>query len=205
MRAGDVRARDARRCSASRSRHERAHPFRCRAATRMVDVSRQGGDRAGRGRRRRACVMRPETLALIEQRRRREGRRAGGRAARRHHGRQAHRRADPALPPAGADLRSRSSWPARRTPAVEITATCRVTGRTGVEMEALTAVERRRADRLRHVQGGRPRHGDHRHPAACTRPAASPARSRPPSLMLMLGRGSAGADRRGASTPCRAE
>ncbi len=64
--------------------------------------------------------------------------------------------------------------------AVDISATCKLTGRTGVEMEALTAVARRRAHRLRHVQGGRPRHAHHRHPPACTRAAASPAASRPP-------------------------
>ena len=39
--------------------------------------------------------------------------------------------------------------------AVDITATCKLTGKTGVEMEALTAVVGRRPHRLRHVQGGR--------------------------------------------------
>ena len=39
--------------------------------------------------------------------------------------------------------------------AVEITATVRTTDRTGVEMEALTAVVGRRADRGRHGQGRR--------------------------------------------------
>ena len=49
---------------------------------------------------------------------------------------------------------------AGRRDAVEIAATVRTTGQTGVEMEALTAASRRRADGLRHVQGGRSRHAD---------------------------------------------
>ncbi len=50
--------------------------------------------------------------------------------------------------------------PAADGAAIDIAATVRTTGRTGVEMEALTAALGRRADRLRHVQGGRPRHAD---------------------------------------------
>ena len=48
--------------------------------------------------------------------------------------------------------------------AVAITATVRTTDRTGVEMEALTAVSRRRADRRRHGQGGRQGRRHHRRP-----------------------------------------
>ena len=44
--------------------------------------------------------------------------------------------------------------------AVEITATVRTTGRTGVEMEAPHRRQHRRPDRLRHVQGGGSRHAD---------------------------------------------
>ncbi len=44
-----------------------------------------------------------------------------------------------------------------------ITATAETTDRTGVEMEALTAVSRRRAHPLRHGQGARPGNGHHRH------------------------------------------
>ena len=70
-----------------------------------------------------------------------EGRRAGRGAARRDHGRQAHGRPDPALPSPAADARSRSSsTPEPEQGCVVVRATCRVTGRTGVEMEALTAV-----------------------------------------------------------------
>ena len=49
---------------------------------------------------------------------------------------------------------------------VEITATVKTTDRTGVEMEALTAVSRRRPDDDRHDQGDRPGGGDHRRPGA---------------------------------------
>ena len=48
--------------------------------------------------------------------------------------------------------------------AVEITATVRTTDRTGVEMEALTAVSVAGAHRRRHGQGRRQGRGDHRHP-----------------------------------------
>ena len=69
-----------------------------------------------------------------------EGRRAGGGAARRHHGRQAHGRPDPALPSAAADRGHGRARAGAGTGCVVVRATCRVTGRTGVEMEALTAV-----------------------------------------------------------------
>ena len=48
--------------------------------------------------------------------------------------------------------------------AVEITATVQTTDRTGVEMEALTAVSRRRPHRRRHGQGRRQGGGHHRRP-----------------------------------------
>ena len=43
---------------------------------------------------------------------------------------------------------------------LSIQATAKATARTGVEMEALTAVIARRPDCLRHVQGGGSRDGD---------------------------------------------
>ena len=50
--------------------------------------------------------------------------------------------------------------------AVHCTVQAETLGRTGVEMEALTAVQVGPADRLRHGQGDRPRHGDGEHPRA---------------------------------------
>ena len=44
---------------------------------------------------------------------------------------------------------------------IHVTTTCGVTGKTGIEMEALTAASVGVPHRLRHVQGRRPRHGDH--------------------------------------------
>ena len=134
-------AADGGEAPAARARaSERPHPFRRRRQRGMVDVSGQAGDRRAARPPAPASSMRPETLALIAARRGEEGRRAGRRAARRHHGRQAHGRPDPALPSA-ADLRRDGRSRARRAPrvAVEIAATVRTTGRTGVEMEALTA------------------------------------------------------------------
>ena len=68
---------------------------------------------------------------------------------------------------------------------VEITATVRTTGRTGVEMEALTAVSVAGLARDRHDQGHRPGRGDHRRPGA--RQVGRAARR--------LGRGRTGRDR----------
>ena len=48
---------------------------------------------------------------------------------------------------------------------IQIEAIVKVHGRTGVEMEALTGGERCCAHRLRHVQVGQPRNGDHAHSA----------------------------------------
>ncbi len=72
-------------------------------------------------------------------RRRAKGRRARGRADRRDPGGQAHRRADPAVPPAAAVVRRRGSFGGRDTGEITLTAEARTTGQTGVEMEALTA------------------------------------------------------------------
>ena len=71
--------------------------------------------------------------------RRTQGGHAGRRPARRDHGRQADAVADPALPPA-VDLRRHRRPRPSATTSVDIRATVRTTDRTGVEMEALTAV-----------------------------------------------------------------
>ena len=70
----------------------------------------------------------------------RQGRRAGGGGGGRCDGGQADGGADPALPPAGAGSRASRGAAGPELPGVRVTATARVTGRTGVEMEALTAV-----------------------------------------------------------------
>ena len=111
--------------------------------------------------------MRPATLDADRGRRHRQGRRARRGPARRHHG-------APSAPPTSSRSAIRCRSPRSRSSsicdaardAVEITRDLPVTGRTGVEMEALTAVSGRRPHRLRHVQGGRSRHADHGHPAA---------------------------------------
>ena len=103
----------------------------------MVDV----GDKQATDRRAlaRAVVrMSPETAAAVARGDAPKGDVVGDRAHRRHPGRQAHRGADPALPPA---RRSRS-WTCGievRDDRVEIETEARTTGPTGVEMEALTA------------------------------------------------------------------
>ncbi len=65
--------------------------------------------------------------------------------------------------------------PDEALPGLRVTATARVTGKTGVEMEALTAAIGRLPHHLRHGQGDRPRHGDRRDQAGAKRPAASRA------------------------------
>ncbi len=50
-------------------------------------------------------------------------------------------------------------------PGLRVTAFAKVEGKTGVEMEALTAVADRLPHHLRHGQGRRPRDADHRYPA----------------------------------------
>ena len=106
----------------------------------MVDVTdKPVTDRIATARGR--VAMAPATLALIVEGGGEEGRRACRRPARRHHGGQAHQRPDPAVPPAADLLGRRWNWRRRRTAAgIDIAATVRTTGRTGVEMEALTAV-----------------------------------------------------------------
>ena len=89
-----------------------------------------------------AIRMQPATLRADRRRQREEGRRARRGAHRRDPGRQAHRRADPAVPPAadhprGGRVRARRARRAR----VRCTAQVETLGRTGVEMEALTAVQ----------------------------------------------------------------
>ena len=127
-------------------------------AVRMVDV---GGKPLSRRRAvaRATVSMAPETVARL--RRAPEGRCADDRAARRDHGGQADERPDSALPPVAAHLRSTSSCRSSR-PGVEIEAVAETTAQTGVEMEALTAVDRRGLDRLRHGQGDRQGDDDHR-------------------------------------------
>ena len=84
--------------------------------------------------------MQPETLALIRAGRRQEGRRARHRAARRHHGGEEDPRADPALPSAAALEGDVDCVLDDTLPGVRVTADVKVSGQTGVEMEALTAV-----------------------------------------------------------------
>ena len=126
---------------AARAARARLSHLDRRGRARMVDVSAKavtaarGASRAARcGCDRRRCGDHRRGAA--------EGRRAGGRAARGHHGRQAHRRADPALSSAAAvRRRGRRSSPTPRTRCVSIESRgAASTARTGVEMEALTAV-----------------------------------------------------------------
>ncbi len=58
-----------------------------------------------------------------------------------------------------------SITPDRAAGVLRIRAEAATTGQTGVEMEAMTAATRRRADRLRHGQGRRARRRDRRGPA----------------------------------------
>ena len=93
-----------------------AHAPRREGRARMVDV---GGKAATeRWARARAVVrMAPEAAARVARGRRPEGRRRRGRAHRRHPGRQAHGRADPALPLAPAHPRRPRGRDRRRRPA----------------------------------------------------------------------------------------
>jgi len=129
---------------------------------RMVDVSAKEST-ARTATARGTVTMRPETLALDPVRRRAQGRCARRRPHRRHHGGQAHIRVDPALPSACAVVGFGRTDPDVARHAIDITVTCKLTGQTGVEMEALTQFPSPRY-RLRHVQGGRSRHAHWRHP-----------------------------------------
>jgi cyclic pyranopterin monophosphate synthase len=105
----------------------------------MVDV----GDKAETARTATAegrIRMPAETLAADRRGLGQEGRRADRRPARRDHGGQAHARPDPALPPLALTSVKVLLEPEPDPPGIRITATCKLAGRTGVEMEALTAV-----------------------------------------------------------------
>ena len=138
--------------------------------------------------------MSPETAARLA--RSAEGRRAGDGPARRDHGGEADRRADPALPPAAALPRRRASSRSRR-PASRSRRSAETTAQTGVEMEALTAAVGRRADRLRHGQGGR--QGDGRRGRAAAREDEGGRRVRAAVLTVSDGVSAASA-RIGAAT-----
>ena len=106
----------------------------------MVDVSAKPAT-ARRAVARGWVAMAPATLALVTAGTAAKGDVLGVARTRRHHGRQAHRRSDPALPPAGAlEGRGRPRCPNPSAGRVAIEATVATTGPTGVEMEALTAV-----------------------------------------------------------------
>ena len=120
------------------SMSERLHPFRrARATPAMVDVgAKPVTERTATARAR--VVMQPATAALIRSGGSEERRRAGRRAHCRHHGGQAHADLIPLchpLPISAVSLDLDAAEPS----AVEIAATVRTTGQTGVEMEALTA------------------------------------------------------------------
>ena len=128
------------RSDAPRAERRRLTHVDRRGRPRMVDVSAKPPDRPPRRRRGGGRRVAPETMSLVidggdAKGDVLDGRRAGGR-----HGRQAHVRADPAVPPARADRpRGRAS---RRTapPACSGSAPRpRRPGPTGVEMEAMTA------------------------------------------------------------------
>lgn len=107
-------------------------------AARMVDVSRKAetAREAIAGAR---VVMRPETLALILDRRISKGDVLG---VARIAGVMAAKRTSDLIPlchPLGLSSVEIDFTPDRRSASITVTATVRVTGRTGVEMEALTA------------------------------------------------------------------
>jgi cyclic pyranopterin phosphate synthase len=84
--------------------------------------------------------MQSATLALIMSGNAKR-RRAGHRPHRRHHGRQAHQRPDPPVPPAGAHARDGRFRSDAAANSVHCRAQVDTTGKTGVEMEALTSVQ----------------------------------------------------------------
>ncbi len=164
-------------------------------ASRMVDVSAKGATL--RSATASALIrMRPETLALILDRRVAKGdvfevaRLAGIMAAK--------RTGDliPLCHPLGIDGVD-VGFEAVDDTSVKVEATVTVLGRTGVEMEALTAVSIAALTDLRHVQGGRPRHG------RCPCPARSqvgrperrlPSRGRPARVALKARASTAGSE-----------
>ena len=107
---------------------------------------------------------------------RQEGRRARRGAHRRHHGRQEDARTDPALPSAAAHASVAStSKPDEALPGLRVTATGQADRPDRRRDGSADRRLRRLPDDLRHGQGGRPRHEDHRHPRSWKNPAASPA------------------------------
>lgn len=112
--------------------------FNDQGRARMVDVGEKDVTHREAVAAARVLVNR-ETFDLIRSGRREEGRRAHGRAGGGHYGREAHAGADPMCHPvqiSGVDLRLTLD---ETRCSVEITASVRCDGRTGVEMEALTA------------------------------------------------------------------
>ena len=88
------------------------------------------------------CIlMQSTTLGTDCRGRARQGGDAGRGAHRRHHGRQAYRRVDPALSPAGPDSGDGGFTALPERNAVRCQAIVETRGSTGVEMEALTAVQ----------------------------------------------------------------
>ena len=138
--------------------------FDDQGASRMVDVSaKPETERVARASG--LVRMQPATLALIKDRGLAKGdvlevaRLAG------HHGGQAHRRVDSPVPSVADHCRPPSIFPLPAMICCASRRPVRVLGRTGVEMEALTAVSVAGPDRLRHVQVGRSRHDHRTHPA----------------------------------------
>ena len=131
---------------------------------RMVDVSDKAATErvaVAEGR----VLMTPATLDLVLKGDAKKGdvlgtaRIAGIMAAKRTH------ELIPLCHPLALITRSRStSTPDRNAAGLTVRATAKVSGQTGVEMEALTAVVGRLPHHLRHGEGGRPRHAHRRHP-----------------------------------------
>ncbi len=86
-------------------------------------------------------IMQPKTLAIVRQGDAKKGDVLGTARIAGIHGGQADPRIDSALPSASFSRKSRSiSLPDAELPGIVVTARVKVAGKTGVEMEALTAV-----------------------------------------------------------------
>ena len=118
--------------------------------------------------------MAPATLARDPPARAGQGRRAGRGTHRGHPGREAHVRPRARSATRCAWTPSRCTWSRRATTGVAIRAEVRAFDRTGVEMEALTAVSARGAVRDRHGQGRRPVGRSSRASASSRRRAGGP-------------------------------